>query len=392
MLCPTRSESAPRASSPTCFPRHASSTSVTTQKEFTRHARPVLRRRQAASAAATSAICCSGHAATTASEALPRSADRRRLGGRGQRAGEARQQDHHRRLQPGRLRHPRRALSGQGEDRDPLPQGRLAARRTSRCRQPTATRSRRASRSCATSTSPRSASRRTARSSSRSSARSTSSCAWRRSRPPGGVEDIVMRILAAGEPIPLDKLGCPDAQPRASCKDAVAKPYGLFFVCGPTGSGKTTTLHSVLGHLNTPDTKIWTAEDPVEITQKGLRQVQMNPKAGLDFRGGDAGVPARRSRHHHGRRDARQGDRRDRHRGLADRPPGVRDAAHQLARRNRSSACSTWAWTRSTSPTRCSASWRSASRKRLCELQAGLHAATQAEIELAPATSTARSS
>ena len=63
----------------------------------------------------------------------------------------------------------------------------------------------------------------------------------------------------------------------------MSKPYGLFFVCGPTGSGKTTTLHSVLGYLNTPDTKIWTAEDPVEITQKGLRQVQMNPKAGLNF-------------------------------------------------------------------------------------------------------------
>src|ERR1035438_783802 len=66
-------------------------------------------------------------------------------------------------------------------------------------------------------------------------------------------------------------------------KTMVSKPYGLFFVCGPTGSGKTTTLHSVLKHLNTPDTKIWTAEDPVEITQKGLRQVQINKKAGLDF-------------------------------------------------------------------------------------------------------------
>jgi len=98
----------------------------------------------------------------------------------------------------------------------------------------------------------------------------------------GGVEDIVMRVLAAGEPIPLDKLGL---SPRnlKMCKEAIQKPYGLFFVCGPTGSGKTTTLHSVLGYLNTPDTKIWTAEDPVEITQRGLRQVQMNPKAGLTF-------------------------------------------------------------------------------------------------------------
>jgi len=98
----------------------------------------------------------------------------------------------------------------------------------------------------------------------------------------GGVEDIVMRILAAGEPIPLDKLGLSKYN-LEQCKGAIEKPYGLFFVCGPTGSGKTTTLHSVLGYLNTPDTKIWTAEDPVEITQRGLRQVQMNPKAGLTF-------------------------------------------------------------------------------------------------------------
>ena len=98
----------------------------------------------------------------------------------------------------------------------------------------------------------------------------------------GGVEDIVMRILAAGEPIPLDKLGVsPSNLPKL--KEAVSKPYGLFFVCGPTGSGKTTTLHSILKFLNTPETKIWTAEDPVEITQKGLRQVQVNKKAGLDF-------------------------------------------------------------------------------------------------------------
>ncbi len=98
----------------------------------------------------------------------------------------------------------------------------------------------------------------------------------------GGVEDVVMRILSAGEPMPLDKL---DVLPHnlERLKAVIAKPYGLFFVCGPTGSGKTTTLHSVLAVLNTPSTKIWTAEDPVEITQKGLRQVQVNKKAGLDF-------------------------------------------------------------------------------------------------------------
>ena len=98
----------------------------------------------------------------------------------------------------------------------------------------------------------------------------------------GGVEDVVMRILAAGEPIPLDKLGVLPLN-LERLKACVSKPYGLFFVCGPTGSGKTTTLHSVLGFLNTVDTKIWTAEDPVEITQKGLRQCQVNPKAGFTF-------------------------------------------------------------------------------------------------------------
>ena len=98
----------------------------------------------------------------------------------------------------------------------------------------------------------------------------------------GGLEDVVMRILANSEPIPLDALGLTDNN-LERLTSAITKPYGIFFVCGPTGSGKTTTLHSILGHINTPDTKIWTVEDPVEITQKGLRQVQVNRKAGLDF-------------------------------------------------------------------------------------------------------------
>lgn len=98
----------------------------------------------------------------------------------------------------------------------------------------------------------------------------------------GGLEDVVMRILATGEPIPLDNMGF-TAHNLDQLKKIISKPYGLFFVCGPTGSGKTTTLHSVLKYLNRTETKIWTAEDPVEITQKGLRQVQINVKAGLTF-------------------------------------------------------------------------------------------------------------
>jgi type II secretory ATPase GspE/PulE/Tfp pilus assembly ATPase PilB-like protein len=96
------------------------------------------------------------------------------------------------------------------------------------------------------------------------------------------MEDVVMRLLASGEPVPLDKLNL-SARNAELLRRQISKPYGLFFVCGPTGSGKTTTLHSVLGHLNTSDRKIWTAEDPVEITQRGLRQVEVKPKIGFNF-------------------------------------------------------------------------------------------------------------
>lgn len=98
----------------------------------------------------------------------------------------------------------------------------------------------------------------------------------------GGNEDIVMRILAASEPIPVDKLGMTERNLR-EIKNCAEKPYGLILCVGPTGSGKTTTLHSVLGYINKPDRKIWTAEDPVEITQYGLRQVQVLPKIGFTF-------------------------------------------------------------------------------------------------------------
>ena len=98
----------------------------------------------------------------------------------------------------------------------------------------------------------------------------------------GGNEDAVLRILAASKPIPLDKMNF-TRRNQDLIKTMATKPYGLILVVGPTGSGKTTTLHSTLGHINTRDKKIWTAEDPVEITQKGLRQVQMLPKIGLDF-------------------------------------------------------------------------------------------------------------
>ncbi len=98
----------------------------------------------------------------------------------------------------------------------------------------------------------------------------------------GGNEDIVMRILAASKPLPIDKMGFLERN-LSEFKTILHKPYGICLVVGPTGSGKTTTLHSALGFINTEDMKIWTAEDPVEITQPGLRQVQVQPKIDFTF-------------------------------------------------------------------------------------------------------------
>jgi type II secretory ATPase GspE/PulE/Tfp pilus assembly ATPase PilB-like protein len=97
-----------------------------------------------------------------------------------------------------------------------------------------------------------------------------------------GLEDVVLRLLESAKPLPLAKLGL---QPRDM--EIIAsfsqRTFGMVLAAGPTGSGKTTTLHSMLAEVNTPDRKIWTAEDPIEITQPGLRQVQMNAKIGLTF-------------------------------------------------------------------------------------------------------------
>lgn len=97
-----------------------------------------------------------------------------------------------------------------------------------------------------------------------------------------GLEDIVMRILSKPVAMSPDQL---DLTPvlLEQLKALVTKPYGLILVCGPTGSGKTTTLHSLLSHINTPERKIWTVEDPVEITQEGLRQVQVQSKIDWTF-------------------------------------------------------------------------------------------------------------
>lgn len=100
----------------------------------------------------------------------------------------------------------------------------------------------------------------------------------------GGIEDVVIRLLSGGKCMPVNAIGLSSAN-LDKLLDAVSRPHGLFVVCGPTGSGKSTTLHSVLNYLNGPERKIWTAEDPVEITQPGLRQVEINEKVGMTFAG-----------------------------------------------------------------------------------------------------------
>jgi len=97
-----------------------------------------------------------------------------------------------------------------------------------------------------------------------------------------GAEDVVLRLLSSAKPLPLDQLGLTPANLR-QLQAAVARPHGMVLCVGPTGSGKTTTLHSLLQHINTPDRKIWTAEDPVEISNPDLRQVQINPKIDWTF-------------------------------------------------------------------------------------------------------------
>lgn len=98
----------------------------------------------------------------------------------------------------------------------------------------------------------------------------------------GGYEDTVLRILAKAGAMKLDDMGLNERNLKI-IKRIISQPYGLVLAVGPTGSGKTTTLHSALGHINKPEIKIWTAEDPIEITQQGLRQVEVRPRIGLDF-------------------------------------------------------------------------------------------------------------
>lgn len=98
----------------------------------------------------------------------------------------------------------------------------------------------------------------------------------------GNNEDVVLRLLTAKDTMPLEAMDFSQDILQA-VKELSERPHGIFLCVGPTGSGKTTTLHAVMKHINTDERKIWTAEDPIEITQEGLRQVQVHPKIGFTF-------------------------------------------------------------------------------------------------------------
>ena len=205
----------------------------------------------------------------------------------------------------------------------------------------------------------------------------------------GGVEDIVMRILAAGEPIPLDKLGF---SPRNLEQLQHTRRQALRPVLRLRADRLGQDHHAALGaqvpqHARHQDLD---RRGPGRDHAEGPAPGAGEPEGGPRLRRGDERVPARRPRHHHGRRDARQGNRRR----PASRPRSpatwCSPRCTPTRRRNRSSACSTWAWTRSTSPTRCSASWRSAWRS-ACATARRPTRRTQAELKLVHAASTARS-
>ena len=95
----------------------------------------------------------------------------------------------------------------------------------------------------------------------------------------GGFEDVVMRILASAGAMELDEMGMTERNTKVM-KRVIAKPYGLVLAVGPTGSGKTTSLHAILGYINKPGIKIWTAEDPIEITARARGADHALPREG----------------------------------------------------------------------------------------------------------------
>ncbi|HDM31974.1 MAG TPA: type II/IV secretion system protein [bacterium] len=95
-------------------------------------------------------------------------------------------------------------------------------------------------------------------------------------------EKVVMRLLRATRPLSLPELGLLKSS-LEKVKKAISRSFGSIFICGPTGSGKTTTLYSILSILNRPEVNIVTIEDPIEYAIKYVNQIQVNPQAGLTF-------------------------------------------------------------------------------------------------------------
>lgn len=99
-------------------------------------------------------------------------------------------------------------------------------------------------------------------------------------------EKIVMRLLKKTKGVPdLPELGLRGKAVK-NLQDAILRPHGIILICGPTGSGKTTTLYSIISRINTPKVNIVTLEDPIEYKIAGVNQVQVNPIAGLTFASG----------------------------------------------------------------------------------------------------------
>lgn len=98
-----------------------------------------------------------------------------------------------------------------------------------------------------------------------------------------GTETVAIRILKPCTPFHIESLGFSKENLRRF-SELIAKPFGLILVCGPCESGRSTTLHSALNAISTPEKKIWTVEDTLEIIQPDLiRQIQVNPRIGFDY-------------------------------------------------------------------------------------------------------------
>ena len=174
-------------------------------------------------------------------------------------------------------------------------------------------------------------------------------------------EKVVMRILdKSNTQLGLEKL-ISHAPTLALMRDIIQQPYGIIYVTGPTGSGKTTTLYSALAEINDPGVNISTAEDPIEYDLPGITQIQANPAINLTFA---SILRAFRGRIRTSCWLARHATRKRRTRRSRRRSPGISCSPRctPTARRSRSRVSARWGSSRSWSRRRRSASSRSGSR------------------------------